>query len=329
MSTFLTRLNSVIKAASDYRSHRAQWEQIANEWPQLLSVLYVASGTPTSSFAAEWGTYGCPEEAFMIEGTTLWATTDSGTSWFNPGGGTVGLETGMEINFYSDTLPSGFLWCDGSAQLIASYSDLNTVLAALSPVIQRDLVMSAWTSSSDADFTISNGIDGMANGDTVDLYWNSGANSRLGMTVGSSTQTSMNLSGGTGDSIPNSVGMAATFNFAATKFLLPDSRGTMALGNDSMDGLAAGRVTDTEADNVGQQNGEEDHTTTTSEMPAHEHDITFYWNTSQANSLVTGSQYIDWNVNYDTDTSSIQTTGGGSAHNNMPPYTTCNVIIKT
>ena len=58
-----------------------------------------------------------------------------------------------------------------------------------------------------------------------------------------------------------------------TTFNLPDLRGRMPLGKDSMNGTSANRVENQEADSLGGNAGSETHQLTINEMPSHRHEI--------------------------------------------------------
>lgn len=102
-------------------------------------------------------------------------------------------------------------------------------------------------------------------------------------------------------------------------FNLPDLRGRLPLGKDNMGGTSANRVTATEADLIGQSSGAETHTLTTTELPSHTHPITY------TNNLLSGGGGS--NIGGSGLTDNTNATGGGSPHNNMPPYLTLNYII--
>ncbi len=107
----------------------------------------------------------------------------------------------------------------------------------------------------------------------------------------------------------------------STTFNVPDLRGRFPLGLDNMGGSSANRVTDTQADVLGGSGGEETHTLTEAEMPAHTHT---YTETGGFNKT-TG-----WGTDgLGTQASTTGSTGGGSAHNNMPPFLAVNYLIKT
>ncbi len=105
----------------------------------------------------------------------------------------------------------------------------------------------------------------------------------------------------------------------STTFDLPDMRGRFPLGQDDMGGTPANRVTDAQADSIGGSGGAESHTLTTAEMPSHSHG-NYY------RPLALGGTYRNtiypWGSAYQG-----ASTGGGGAHNNMPPYLTLNYII--
>jgi len=316
--TYISWLGGLGILGSSIHNIREQLQSFINKSPELLTMMYCAASTPSSSFAALWSPYACPQYAIVMEGTNMWITTNGGVAWFSP---TVSSFVTGDIKEWLDTtVQSGWLFCDGGAELISSYSALSTFLSARN--IRRPLLMSAWTSSSQATFTISNGIRNLANGDTVNLYWNSGANSRLGMTVSGASSSSFTVSGGSGDSIPNSVGMAAEFKFSATKFLLPDRRGLSPLGNDSMGGVAANRVTAAAADTLLSTGGAETHTLSSGELAVHSHNIPLF---NAGHSAGAAGVLGNSTSNVTGGTASA---GGGSAHANMSPYTTVNYIIK-
>lgn len=238
MAGFTTYLANKGESPSTYLEFRSWMLDLVNQLPQLETAKWVAGGTSSATFAAQWLPYACPDVAFVIEGSVLWYTEDGGLNW-----GAISQASTVSvgrIEFCFDTsLPSGYLWLDGSAQLVASYSALNTYLNTNISAANRRKAMfqTTWTSTSQATFTFVRPFSGLANGDTVDLYWNSGTNSRLGMTVSASSTTVMTLSGGTGDNIPNSgIPTIFTFNFSTLKFLLPDGRGVILTGDSSMGG---------------------------------------------------------------------------------------------
>ncbi len=70
---------------------------------------------------------------------------------------------------------------------------------------------------------------------------------------------------------------------------------------------------------AGETGGEERHVLTESEMPSHSHTVSAYRNGSNWNER--GNRISAGNPEYSSSVSaSTSSAGGGSAHNNMPPY---------
>lgn len=106
----------------------------------------------------------------------------------------------------------------------------------------------------------------------------------------------------------------ATFN-------LPDLRGRMPLGKDSMNGISANRVENQEADSLGGNAGSEKHQLNIDEMPSHNHYLQNQYGSNGFNQVGIGGSNV-------ADGIYTNHTGGSQPHNNMPPYLTVNYIIK-
>ena len=102
----------------------------------------------------------------------------------------------------------------------------------------------------------------------------------------------------------------------------PDLRGRFVLGSGHTNGL-----TDRE---LGHTGGEETHTLTTNEIPAHSHNIgtdghigpVFISTWGSGNRNLDGSGWQSSSVN-------TENTGGNGSHNNMPPFYVLTYIMKT
>lgn len=123
-------------------------------------------------------------------------------------------------------------------------------------------------------------------------------------------------------------------------FVLPDLRGRLPLGKDDMGGTPANRVTDTQADNLGQASGAEtvagDGTIggtaiTTAQLASHNHTVSI-------GTAVAGSVRADETGGGQTAIPTTSSTGSGTTHNHTytgiatsvkQPYQTVNYIIKT
>ena len=108
-----------------------------------------------------------------------------------------------------------------------------------------------------------------------------------------------------------------------TTFNVPDLRGRFILGQDDMGGSSANRVTDTDADTLGNADGTETKTLTTTELPAHTHtvDSTTVNNGGTAASLQNGNDAPN-------DSLATSSAGSGAAYSQMNPFMTLNFIIK-
>ncbi|HEV2153178.1 phage tail protein [Bradyrhizobium sp.] len=135
------------------------------------------------------------------------------------------------------------------------------------------------------------------------------------------------------------------FGDGSTTFTMPDLRGRVPAGLDSMTGTPAGRLTTTLTGiGLGDFGGEEWHTLTTSEIPSHTHANTLSdpghthpyvaVNNSEQKpaSGGTAAYTSTTTVNTTSNTTGITitnvSTGGGGAHNNVQPTLVINYIIK-
>lgn len=107
-----------------------------------------------------------------------------------------------------------------------------------------------------------------------------------------------------------------------THFKVPDLRGRTAIGAGTAVG-AAGAT----AHALGSAGGEEAHTLSTAEIPAHSHGAI-------SNAGTGGTADVaSWTVAgaaaaHSTNFGTTGATGGGGAHNNLPPFATINYMIK-
>lgn len=115
----------------------------------------------------------------------------------------------------------------------------------------------------------------------------------------------------------------------STTFTLPDLRGRAVAGKDDMGGTSANRLTGltdgVDGDVLGGTGGLQSTTLTEAQLPAHTHTYT------STNMGGAGSASgVAFNTTGNSTTSrSVNTTGSGSAHNNVQPTLILNYIIKT
>jgi microcystin-dependent protein len=143
------------------------------------------------------------------------------------------------------------------------------------------------------------------------------------------------------------IGTAFGAGDGSTTFNLPDLRGRAAFGKDDMGGSAASRITSGGSGIAGTTlaaaGGAETHTLTTGQMPAHSHAVSDpgHSHIQDAGAIPPGGPYTGRSTygdgtnlgqipTYASGTGlSIQNSGGGGAHNNMPPALVLNHIIAT
>lgn len=79
---------------------------------------------------------------------------------------------------------------------------------------------------------------------------------------------------------------------------------------------------------VGTTGGEETHTLTVNEMPSHNHSTILYGHNNNGN--ISSNHRSVWSGSRDMSANNwVQNTGGGQAHNNMPPYIIVNIWKRT
>lgn len=116
------------------------------------------------------------------------------------------------------------------------------------------------------------------------------------------------------------IGVTYGVGDGSTTFNLPDMRGRIPVPMDNMGGVSANVVTNAHADTLGGIDGEDNHVLTIAEMPAHNHGVGNGTNTAGGNpDAWTGNQTAH----------NVIDQGGGTYHNNMPPYIAVNYLIKT
>ena len=112
--------------------------------------------------------------------------------------------------------------------------------------------------------------------------------------------------------------------------VIPDLRGRVIAGYDSMGGVSADRLTGlsggVDGDTLGASGGVETHTLTTSEIPAHTHQQRYYGNTGGTPPF---GASLSNNATNAADMGPITgPTGGDGAHNNVQPTTILNMIVR-
>lgn len=120
------------------------------------------------------------------------------------------------------------------------------------------------------------------------------------------------------------IGEAFGAGDGSTTFRLPDLRGRVPAGSDSMGFGAAGRLT-TVGTSIGAVGGAEEHTLTIAEMPNHDHPIS---HSNNATIVISGDGFTR-GPTAGTSQSFGTDLGGGNAHNNVQPVQIVHYIIRT
>lgn len=137
--------------------------------------------------------------------------------------------------------------------------------------------------------------------------------------------------------------IAYDFGGSGANFNVPDLRGRVPAGQDNIGGTSANVVTDASADSMGGELGAETHALSLGEGPAHTHTGTT--STTGGHAHTGGSNYngdqstgggsnsggasSTGNSGNHAHTFTSDSTGSGTAHNNMQPSLFMNYIIKT
>ncbi len=124
------------------------------------------------------------------------------------------------------------------------------------------------------------------------------------------------------------IGVTYGVGDGSTTFALPDLRGRVIAGQDDMGGSSANTLTDAQADQLGGTLGEETHTLTTTELPAHTHGGLTDIDPNGGDGGSASDPGLDYVTSNGAGTVS-GSTGGGGAHNNVQPTIILNYIIKT
>ena len=126
-------------------------------------------------------------------------------------------------------------------------------------------------------------------------------------------------------SLFNAIGY--TYGGATTTFNIPDTRGRTTVGSGTGIGLTARAL--------GNKDGEETHVLTTGEMPSHTHSsnaiggsIGLIIANGQNTATTADSSTVEPNVYAPPEALTINSTGGGNAHNVMQPFIVFNYLIK-
>lgn len=224
--------------------------------------------------------------------------------------------------YFGKVAPTGFAICDGAAISRATYP---SSFAVLVPTIGTPTISNA----SPAVVTLTS--HGLVVGDSI--YFTTTGALPTGLSINTLYYVisagfganSFQISATRGGSAINtSSAGSGTHTIKYCPFGLGDGSTTFNLPDLRQQFIAGFKSGDTYNGYLGQSGGEQTHVLTVPEMPSHSHALSTSFHgggTPYPNSF--SSVLDNSGVN-----GAIEATGGGGAHNNLPPYNTANWIIR-
>ena len=250
-----------------------------------------------------------------------------GVSWHIVATDVSRADTGDVKATVRQSAPTGWLLCDGSKKSATTYESLLIVMLSDIADWGRGAAHSTFTVDTATDELIS-----VAHGLAVDavVYFNTSGTMPGGITadtkyfVISITADRFKISITKGGAAIDIISAGSGTHSIYDGFLVPDFRGRTPLGADNMGGASADRVTDSQADNLGQGAGAESNT-----LPNHLHSGSAAHTATNGQGDIQGSGNFAW--------LSAQTFAHGNTGNPttspsigaVQPYQTVNYIVKT
>lgn len=234
---------------------------------------------------------------------------------------TLATPSGAIISYAGFSAPTGWLLADGAAVSRSTY-------AALFGILNPSLGTATMTIASPCVVTLaSHGLvldDTVYFTTTVALPTGVSANTKYFVISAGLTASEFQFSTTKGGAAVNSSGSQSGVHTlrrspygvgdGSTTFTLPNLKGSVPVGRDA---------SQTEFNAVGETGGAKTHTLTTAELASHAHTMPSFGGGAANNFML-----IQRGENA-TGTESTNSTGSGTAHNNLQPYLALNFIIKT
>ena len=216
--------------------------------------------------------------------------------------------TAADLNRIEDGITATTVKADAAATATALAAVKTTADAAL----PKTTAASTYATATALATAVPVGVVQMWAGEAAPAGWLLCQGQAVSRTTYAALYTVCGTAYGTGDG-------SSTFN-------LPDLRARMPIGLSGSGAFNA----------LGNAGGEENHTLTTAEMPSHKHPVTAGTNMPMlgvwTTNVVAGTSWrsISSTTGNDGTLGVVTTsnTGGGDAHNNMPPYMVVNFIIR-
>lgn len=247
---------------------------------------------------------------------------------------------GELIPYAPRSLPTGWLWCDGTAQTRSTYTSLFNALVpslgtATITIASPGVVTLSGHLFSTGDsfyFTTTGALPTNLSANT--LYYAryvSTSTFNVSTTRANAFAGTVVVTAGSQSGVHTVMACPYGLGNGSTTFNVPDLRGRVVIGNDAMAATTnnpAGRTNLSYTGGVygrlGAAGGEEGHVLTVAELAAHTHNMP-----TTALTLTGGGNNTPNNTdNADPDVVT-KSTGGDSPHNNIPPGQMINYIIKT
>lgn len=216
------------------------------------------------------------------------------------------------------TIPSGWLLCDGASVSRTTYARLYNILAptlgaATISIASPGVVTYTNHGLIAGDkiyFTTTGALPTGLSANTLYYVLSAGLTANTFRLSSTLEGTAINTSGS--QSGTHTIRRAPYGIANASTFMLPNLKGRIPVGRDASISYF---------DTIGKSGGENTHTLTEAEIPAHSHSMTFVSGTGIYSYIPLGATGTWYN-------GSTGSAGGGNAHNNLQPYLTVQHMIK-
>ncbi len=307
-----TAMGYVTKATGDYSTAMGYHSDATNIYSTAMGYFTMATGKTSTTMGRETTAESYLETAIGSLNTDY---TPIGISSWNDADRLFVIGNGQSSGTKSNAL---IIYKNGTMNINDAYN-MPTVDGSANQVLNTDgsgnlgWADNTYTDTDDQTLSLSGTTLSIADGNSVDLTNYRITVDSIQMYMGSTAPTGWLICNGQSFDALTYPDLNALLGGNTT----PNFKGRFALG--ARPWPVDSGTTNYELDATG---GEEEHTLTINEIPSHNHSIVY----REGEENGAGNDYSDIG---DTGTSSnTENTGGGQAHNNMPPYLVVNYIIK-